>query len=219
MRRAVCEIRVMIVDDHDLVRKGLKAYLATEQGIEVAGEASGGDQAVALDSRLNPDVILMDLIMENGNGIDATRKIMAAHPGRKIIVLTSYYDDQQVFPAIEAGAISYLLKTSSADEIIQSIRKAYGGQTVLDGKVARKLVAGMHREPEPADQLTEREREVLKEIAKGKSNAEIAGELYIGIKTVKTHVSSIFSKLGVADRTQAAVYAYRNHLFPDKKGN
>lgn len=209
----------MIVDDHDLVRKGLKAYLATEQGIEVAGEASGGDEAVALDSRLNPDVILMDLIMENGNGIDATRKIMAAHQERKIIILTSYYDDQQVFPAIEAGAISYLLKTSSADEIIQSIRKAYGGQTVLDGKVARKLVAGMHKEPEPADQLTEREREVLKKIAEGKSNAEIAGELYIGIKTVKTHVSSIFGKLGVADRTQAAVYAYRNHLFPDKTDN
>lgn len=213
------EIKVMIVDDHDMVRKGLKAYLATEQGIEVIGEASGGDEAVALDNQLNPEVILMDLIMENGNGIEATRKIIAAHPARKIIILTSYYDDQQVFPAIEAGAISYLLKTASAEEIIQAIRKAHGGQTMLDGKVARKLVSGMHREPKPVDQLTARERDVLQKIAEGKSNAEIAGELFIGIKTVKTHVSSIFSKLGVTDRTQAAVYAYQNHLFQGKSGD
>jgi Response regulator containing a CheY-like receiver domain and an HTH DNA-binding domain len=214
----VTAIKVMIVDDHDMVRKGLKAYLATEQGIEVVGEASDGNKAVVLDNQLNPEVILMDLIMENGDGIEATRKIIAAHPARKIIVLTSYYDDQQVFPAIEAGAISYLLKTASAEEIIEAIRKAHGGQTILDGKVARKLVAGMHREPAPADQLTAREREVLQKIAEGKSNAEIAGELFIGIKTVKTHVSSIFSKLGVTDRTQAAVFVFRNHLFQEQSG-
>ncbi|WP_100488926.1 response regulator [Sporolactobacillus pectinivorans] len=209
------EIKVMIVDDHDMVRKGLKAYLATENDITVVGEASSGNDAVKLDGELKPEVILMDLIMENGDGIAATKKIMEKNPSRKIIILTSFYDDQQVFPAIEAGAMSYLLKTASADEIIQAIHKARAGTTVLDGKVARKLVSGMHREPQLFDQLTSREKDVLKLIAEGKSNAEIAETLFIGIKTVKTHVSSIFSKLDVADRTQAAVYAYQNHLFSE----
>lgn len=210
------EIKVMIVDDHDMVRKGLKAYLATESNISVVGEASCGNDAVRLDEEFEPEVILMDLIMENGNGIEATKKILEKHPSRKIIILTSYYDDQQVFPAIEAGAMSYLLKTASADEIIEAICKAHSGTTVLDGKVAKKLVSGMQREVQPFDQLTSRERDVLKLIAEGKSNAEIAGELFIGIKTVKTHVSSIFSKLDVTDRTQAAVYAYQNHLFTEE---
>lgn len=211
------KIRVMIVDDHDMVRKGLTAYLATEEDIEVVGEASGGDQAVRLDEQLQPEVILMDLIMDRGNGIEATKKILSRNPSRRIIILTSFYDDQQVFPAIEAGAMSYLLKTASADEIIQAIRKAHGGKTVLDGKIAGKLVSGLRKEPSPFEQLTGREREVLKLIAEGKSNAEIAKMLFIGIKTVKTHVSSIFSKLEVTDRTQAAVYAYQHHLFPNEK--
>lgn len=213
------EIKVMIVDDHDMVRKGLKAYLATEDDITVVGEASSGNDAVKLDGELKPEVILMDLIMENGDGIAATKKIMEKNPSRKIIILTSFYDDQQVFPAIEAGAMSYLLKTASADEIIQAIHKARAGTTVLDGKVARKLVSGMRREPQLFDQLTSREKDVLKLIADGKSNAEIAETLFIGIKTVKTHVSSIFSKLDVADRTQAAVYAYQNHLFSEENND
>ncbi|MCQ2008738.1 MAG: response regulator transcription factor [Sporolactobacillus sp.] len=207
------KIKVMIVDDHDMVRKGLKAYLSTEEDIELVGEASNGDAAVKSFEALKPEIILMDLIMEDGNGIDATKQILAKDPSKKIIILTSFYDDEQVFPAIEAGAMSYLLKTSSSDEIIQAIHKAHRGKTVIDGKVAQKLVAGLHRSPQPFDQLTAREKEVLRLIADGRNNAEIAEKLFIGIKTVKTHVSSIFSKLDVADRTQAAVYAYQNHLF------
>ncbi|MET1247285.1 response regulator transcription factor [Sporolactobacillus sp. STCC-11] len=207
------KIKIMIVDDHDMVRKGLKAYLSTEENIEIVGEASSGNQAVRSFESLRPEVILMDLIMEDGNGIEATKQILARDPSKKIIILTSFYDDEQVFPAIEAGAMSYLLKTASSEEIIQAIHKAHRGKTVIDGKVAQKLVAGLHKSPQPFDQLTNREKEVLKLIADGKNNAEIAAILFIGIKTVKTHVSSIFSKLDVADRTQAAVYAYQNHLF------
>lgn len=207
------KIKVMIVDDHDMVRKGLKAYLLTEENIELVGEASCGNQAVRSFESLQPEVILMDLIMEDGNGIEATKQILAKDPSMKIIILTSFYDDEQVFPAIEAGAMSYLLKTASSEDIIQAIHKAHGGKTVIDGKVAQKLVAGLHKSPQPFDQLTAREKEVLRLIADGKNNAQIAATLFIGIKTVKTHVSSIFSKLDVADRTQAAVYAYQKHLF------
>jgi NarL family two-component system response regulator LiaR len=207
------KIKVMIVDDHDMVRKGLKAYLSTEEEIELVGEASSGNQAACSFESFQPEVILMDLIMEDGNGIEATKQILAKDPSKKIIILTSFYDDEQVFPAIEAGAMSYLLKTASSEEIIQAIHKAHRGKTVIDGKVAQKLVAGLHRSPQPFDQLTAREKEVLRLIADGKNNAEIAATLFIGIKTVKTHVSSIFSKLDVADRTQAAVYAYQKHLF------
>ncbi|MCL1630689.1 response regulator transcription factor [Sporolactobacillus sp. CPB3-1] len=206
------KIRVMLVDDHDMVRKGLKAYLATEESIEWVGEASSGNEAVRIFAALNPEIILMDLIMEDGDGIEATKQILTQDPSKKIIILTSFYDDEQVFPAIEAGAMSYLLKTASSDEIIETIYKAHRGKTVIDGKVAQKLVSGMHRN-RPFDQLTTREKEVLQLIAEGKSNAEIADLLFIGIKTVKTHVSSIFSKLEVADRTQAAIYAFQNHLF------
>lgn len=207
------EIKVMIVDDHDMVRKGLKAYLSTESDIDIVGEAASGNEAVRTFEVLQPEVILMDLIMEDGNGIEATKQILAKDPIKKLIILTSFYDDEQVFPAIEAGAMSYLLKTASSEEIIQAIHKAHLGKTVIDGKVAQKLVAGLHKSPQPFDQLTAREKEVLKLIAEGKNNSEIAETLFIGIKTVKTHVSSIFSKLEVADRTQAAIYAYQNHLF------
>jgi NarL family two-component system response regulator LiaR len=207
------KIKVMIVDDHDMVRKGLKAYLSTESDIAIVGEAASGNEAVRTFEVLQPEVILMDLIMEDGNGIEATKQILAKDPIKKLIILTSFYDDEQVFPAIEAGAMSYLLKTASSEEIIQAIHKAHLGKTVIDGKVAQKLVAGLHKSPQPFDQLTAREKEVLKLIAEGKNNSEIAETLFIGIKTVKTHVSSIFSKLEVADRTQAAIYAYQNHLF------
>ncbi|MDF2910677.1 MAG: DNA-binding response regulator [Sporolactobacillus laevolacticus] len=207
------KIKVMIVDDHDMVRKGLKAYLSTESDIAIVGEAASGNEAVRTFEVLQPEVILMDLIMEDGNGIEATKQILAKDPIKKLIILKSFYDDEQVFPAIEAGAMSYLLKTASSEEIIQAIHKAHLGKTVIDGKVAQKLVAGLHKSPQPFDQLTAREKEVLKLIAEGKNNSEIAETLFIGIKTVKTHVSSIFSKLEVADRTQAAIYAYQNHLF------
>ncbi|WP_354327197.1 response regulator transcription factor [Sporolactobacillus kofuensis] len=206
-------IKVMIVDDHDMVRKGLTAYLSTESEIEIVGEASSGNEAVRVFETLKPEVILMDLIMEDGDGIDATKQILSKDPSKKIIILTSFYDDEQVFPALESGAMSYLLKTASSEEIIRAIQKAHYGKTVIDGKVAQKLVAGLHKHPEPFDRLTVREKEVLKLIAEGKNNSEIATTLFIGIKTVKTHVSSILSKLEVADRTQAAIYAYQNHLF------
>ncbi|MFT8870744.1 MAG: response regulator transcription factor [Sporolactobacillus sp.] len=206
-------ITVMIVDDHDMVRKGLKAYLTGEPDIEFVGEAASGHEAATRFAELRPEVVLMDLIMEDGDGIEATRSIIQADPQAKVIILTSYYDDRQVFPAIEAGAMSYLLKTASAEEIIEAVRRAHQGKNVIDGKVARKLVSGARRNELPFAELTEREREVLRLIAEGQSNAEIASALFIGVKTVKTHVSSIFSKLAVSDRTQAAVYAYRHHLF------
>ncbi|MFT8362851.1 MAG: response regulator transcription factor [Sporolactobacillus sp.] len=203
----------MLVDDHEMVRKGLKAYLASEERMTVVGEAGSGNQAIATYSDVNPEVILMDLIMEDGNGIEATKAILTRSPQIKIIILTSYYDDAQVFPAIEAGAMSYLLKTASGEEIIAAIEKAHAGKNVIDGKVAQKLVAGVQKGETLYDQLTAREKEVLRLIAEGRTNTQIAGLLFIGIKTVKTHVSSIFNKLDVSDRTQAAVYAFQHHLF------
>lgn len=207
------KIRIMLVDDHDMVRKGLSSYLVTEPDFEIVGEASSGNDAVAKVKELNPDVILMDLIMENGNGIEATGKIMAENNGMKIIILTSFYDDEQVFPAIEAGAFSYLLKTASADQITSTIRKAVAGESVIESRVAQKMMTRFRgKEKELHEDLTRRELEVLVLIGEGKTNQEIADELFIGIKTVKTHVSNILSKLGVSDRTQAAIYANRHNL-------
>ncbi|GAA5416694.1 transcriptional regulatory protein LiaR [Paraliobacillus ryukyuensis] len=207
-------IRVVVVDDHDIVRKGVITYLETEEQLEVVGEASSGTKGVEIVLAQKPDVVLMDLIMENGNGIEATREIMSQLSNCKVIILTSYYDDQQVFPALEAGAFSYLLKTSSAEEICDAIKKAYGGDTVIEPKVANKMMTSFRSHQEkPHDQLTERELEVLMCIGEGLTNQEIGDRLFIGIKTVKTHVSNILSKLNVNDRTQAAVYAHRNGLF------
>ncbi|WP_181349220.1 response regulator transcription factor [Thalassobacillus sp. CUG 92003] len=207
-------IRVMVVDDHDVVRKGVIAYLNTEDELDVVGEAASGIEGVEAARKLQPDVILMDLIMENGTGIEATEQIMTFLPECKIIILTSYYEDEKVFPALEAGAFSYMLKTSSADEIASAIKKAYQGETVIEPKVASKMMNRFRITPSQAhDELTNRELEVLKCINEGMTNLEISETLYIGIKTVKTHVSNILSKLGVQDRTQAAVYAHRNQLF------
>lgn len=206
-------VKVMIVDDHDMVRKGLKAYLQTELSITIVGEAGSGNEAVEKARILQPDVILMDLIMENGNGIEATKRILDEHSECKVIILTSYYDDEQVFPAIEAGATSYLLKTASSDDIMEAIHKAVTGNAVIDAKVAQKMMMQFRQKSTLHDQLTKREMEVLKLISQGKSNATIADELFIGVKTVKTHVSSIFAKLDVVDRTQAAVYAHQHKMF------
>lgn len=209
-------VRVLVVDDHDVVRKGIITYLMTEDDIDVIGEASSGFDGAKLAKELNPDVILMDLIMENGTGIEATEKIMKDQPDAKIIILTSYYDDEKVFPALEAGAFSYMLKTSSADEIAQAIKKAAKGENVIEPKVAGAMMSRI-RTPErlPHELLTERELEVLICIGNGLTNNEISEKLFIGIKTVKTHVSNILSKLDVQDRTQAAVYAHRNGLMKD----
>jgi len=211
-------IRVGVVDDHDMVRKGLLAYLITEPGIEIVGEGSSGQAAIELARKEKPDVILMDLLMENGTGIEATREIIKFHPTCKIIIITSYFDDEQVFPAIEAGAYSYLLKTARAEDIIKAIEKAVQNEPVIEPKVASKMM-NRFRSPSklPHDDLTDRELEVLMCLGDGLTNQEISEELFIGIKTVKTHVSNILSKLQVADRTQAAIYANRHGVLREKK--
>lgn len=206
-------IRVVVIDDHQIVRQGIIAYLQTEDRIEVVGEARGGYEGVEIVIEKKPDVVLMDLMMDKGDGIEATKLIMEALPTCKVIVLTSYYDDEKIFPSLEAGAFSYLLKTSSANEIAEAIFKAIEGENVIEPKVARKMISNystMNRRPH--DDLTDRELEVLLCIGNGLTNKEISKKLYIGIRTVKTHVSNILSKLEVKDRTQAAIYVHRNNL-------
>ncbi|HWJ79753.1 MAG TPA: response regulator transcription factor [Niallia sp.] len=211
-------IKVCVVDDHDMVRKGIISYLSTESNIEIVGEANSGNAAVELILHHKPDVVLMDLLMENGNGIDATKTILKQYPSCKIIIITSFYDEAQVIPAIEAGAFSYLLKTASAKQIVETINKAYAGETVIEPKVANIMMKKLRGvEKKPHDDLTEREYEVLMCLGEGMTNQAISEELYIGIKTVKTHVSNILSKLGVADRTQAAVYANRNGIIKGQR--
>ena len=207
------KIRVAVVDDHDMVRKGLLAYFLTEPDIDIVGEGASGNEAIEIARKTRPDVMLMDLLMENGTGIDATREIVKFHPTCKIIIITSFYDDEKVFPAIEAGAFSYLLKTAQAEDIIKAIHKAMSDEPVIEPKVASKM---MNRFRTPTkqlhDDLTERELEVLMCLGDGLTNQEISDTLFIGVKTVKTHVSNILSKLGVADRTQAAIYANRHGI-------
>lgn len=214
-------IRVAVVDDHEMVRRGIISYLATESNIEVIGEAGSGNEAVKLVLKERPEIVLMDSLMENGNGIEATREILKSYPECRIIIITSFYDDEQVFPAIEAGAFSYMLKTANAAEVVNAIKKAAQGEPVIESKVAGKMVSRFReKEKKPHDDLTEREFDVLLCIGEGMTNQEISEELFIGIKTVKTHVSNILSKLGVTDRTQAAVYANRNGIIKKqaKKG-
>ncbi|WP_421384085.1 response regulator transcription factor [Bacillus salacetis] len=213
------KIKVMIVDDHEMVRLGMKTYLLTEERIEFLGEASSGNEAAKLAKLYEPQIILMDLLMENGNGIDATKEILTFLPDCKIIILTSYYDDEKVFPAIEAGAHSYLLKTASADEVISAVYKAAKGESVIAPKVADKMMNRFRpQERKLHEELTARELEVLKCLGEGMTNQEISDELFIGVKTTKTHVSNILSKLGVADRTQAAIYANRNGILLKSPG-
>lgn len=211
-------IRVIVVDDHEVVRKGIIAYLQTDPDIDVVGQAGSGNEGATLVIEHQPDVVLMDLMMENGSGIDATKQIMRELPACKVIILTSFYDDEQIFPAIEAGAFSYLLKTSSAADISRAIKKAAEGENVIEPRVASKVFAGYRTEQEKLhDALTEREYEVLLCIGNGMTNKEISDKLYIGIKTVKTHVSNILAKLHVNDRTQAAVYVHKNKLIHEKE--
>ncbi len=211
-------IRVMLVDDHEMVRMGLAAYLSTEDDIEVVAEASSGEEGVKLAKELKPDVILMDLVMDGIGGVEATRRVRDVSPESKVIVLTSFIDDEKVYPVIEAGAFSYLLKTSRAQEIAKAIRQAMAGEPVLEASVAGKIMARFRHGQTTMlhEQLTPRELEVLRLIGQGKSNQEIADELIIGIKTVKTHVSNILSKLDVEDRTQAAIYVHKHNLLNDK---
>lgn len=185
-------IRIVVIDDHDIVRKGIISFLQTEDDMEVVGQADSGFDGAELVLKEQPEVVLMDLIMENGNGIEATKKIMSAYPVCKVIILTSYYDNEQVIPALEAGAFSYLLKTSNAQEIADAVRKAAKDENVIEPKVAQKMMSRFRSTvKKPHEDLTERELEVLLCIGDGMTNQEISEKLYIGIKTVKTHVSNI----------------------------
>ncbi|KRM72845.1 DNA-binding response regulator [Lacticaseibacillus brantae DSM 23927] len=204
----------MIVDDHEMVRLGISTYLGVQPDLEVVGQAENGQQGLDMALALKPDVILMDLVMPEMDGITATQKILAAWPQARIIILTSFIDDEKVYPAIEAGAASYILKTATADEIAAAIRQTAAGESVLEPEVTTKMMNRMANPPQPAlyDDLTNREREVLQLIAQGKSNQEIAETLFITLKTVKTHVSNILAKLQVEDRTKAAIYAFKHGL-------
>jgi len=205
-------IKVLIVDDHEMVRLGLMSYLETEPRITVIGAVANGLEAVKFCQTQQPDVILMDLIMEPIDGVETTRRIKAQYPQIKIIVLTSYFDESLVMPVLEAGAISYLLKTAKAQQIVDAIFNAIENKSFIEPSVAAKVLNLMRKEPQPHELLTNRELEVLRLLGQGKTNQEIAEILNIGIKTVKTHVSNVLAKLGVEDRTQAAIYANRNRL-------
>lgn len=207
-------IRVVFADDHEMVRIGVGAYLKAQPDIDVVAEAKDGAEAVELVAEHHPDVILMDLVMEPMDGIEATRRIIAADPEAKVLIMTSFLDDEKVYPALEAGAFSYMLKTSRAADIAKAIRDTYAGRSVLEPAVASKVMSKM-RKPKEAkhDALTARELEVLRLMSEGKSNQEIADELFIALKTAKVHVSSILMKLDVHDRTQAVIYALKQKLF------
>lgn len=208
-------IRVLIVDDHAIVRQGISALLEMKPGIKVVGEASDGKEAVSKAKLLHPDVVLMDLVMPEMDGIEATQEITAAEPKAHVLVLTSFAADEKVFPAIKAGAQGYLLKDAGRDELVEAIRHVYRGESSLDPAIARKVLHELThpaKGPLTADPLTERELEVLKLVAKGLLNDEIADRLVITDATVRTHVSNIMGKLQVASRTQAALYALRTGL-------
>jgi len=208
-------IRVLIADDHEIVRKGIRALLATKRDIQVVEEAGDGEQAVALAGSLHPDVVLMDLVMPKMDGIQATREITASLPETRVLVLTSFAADDQVFPAIKAGALGYLLKDSGPQELIQAIHQVYRGEPSLDPSIARKVLAELSSPPQrplTPDPLTARELEILKLVAQGKSNKEIAEALVIAEETVHSHVSNILNKLHLASRTQAALYALKEGI-------
>jgi DNA-binding NarL/FixJ family response regulator len=201
-------IRTLITDDHKVVRQGLRGFLELDPGLEVVGEASNGEEAVVMSRRLEPDVVLMDLLMPVMTGIEATRQIRRQLPEVEVVALTSVLEDASVTGAIQAGAIGYLLKTTEADELCDAIKAAAAGQVRLAPEAAARLMREV-RAPESPEALTERETQVLKLIAHGKANKQIARELFIGEATVKSHVHSILSKLNVSSRTQAALYAGR----------
>jgi NarL family two-component system response regulator LiaR len=207
-------IKVVFVDDHEMVRIGVSSYLSAQPDIEVIGEADNGKKGVELCLELRPDIILMDLVMNEMDGIEATREIIASWPEAKIIIVTSFLDDEKVYPALEAGATSYLLKTSKASEIAGAVRATFHGQSILEPEVTGKMMMKMRQKDvtHAHDQLTTREMEILMLMAEGKSNQEIADELFIALKTAKTHVSNILSKLEVQDRTQAVIYAFKHSL-------
>lgn len=208
-------IRVLVVDDHAIVRKGICALLATEPGIQVVGEAKEGQEAVSKTARLRPEVVLMDLVMPGMDGLEAIRRILTDQPEVRILVLTSFAGDDKIFAAIRAGALGYLLKDSGPEELILAIKQVHSGQSSLHPAIARRLLQELSHNPDraaKAEALTERELEVLRLVAKGLSNDEIARRLSISEATVRTHVSNILAKLSLDSRTQAALYALREGL-------
>jgi NarL family two-component system response regulator LiaR len=213
-------IRVLIVDDHAVVREGLRTFLALQEGIEVVGEAADGAQALTQAQRLNPDVILMDLVMPELDGVSAMQELRGRASASRVIVLTSFLDDDRLMPAIEAGAAGYLLKDVEPAELARAVRAAHAGEAIIDPTAAARLVhtiAQRQRSPvSDHERLTRREREVLELIAGGRSNKRIAAELGISEKTVKNHVGHLLEKLGVADRTQAALLAVRQGLIGEQ---
>jgi NarL family two-component system response regulator LiaR len=209
-------IRVLIVDDHAVVREGLRAFLELQEDVEVVGEAGDGAEALTQTDQLKPDVILMDLVMPKLDGVQAMRRLRLAHPDCRVIVLTSFLDDERLLPAIEAGAAGYLLKNAEPAELVRAIRAAHRGEAVIDPTAAARLVRAIADGGRPtaadADRLTRREHQVLELITRGQSNKRIALTLGISEKTVKAHVGHVLAKLGVPDRTQAALRAVREGL-------
>jgi len=203
-------IRILLCDDHDIVRRGLKAYLDTESDFEVVGEAASGEEAVRASRELEPDVILMDLVMPHVDGVEATRRIIAERPDACVVVLTSYTDDSRVLPALKAGARSYMLKDVAAEELGEVIRRAHRGESVLHPVASQRVMREMNTPK--GDQPTEREMEVLLLVARGLSNQEIGDKLFITERTVKAHVTSLLSKLRLSDRTQLAIHAHTHGL-------
>ncbi len=206
-------ITVLVVDDHKVVRQGVRAFIDTQPDLTVVGEAGTGDEAVALAAEHAPDVVIVDLVMPGMDGVEVTRQVKQVSPRTQVIVLTSYHQDEHIFPAIRAGALSYLLKDVGPAELADAVRKAANGEAVLHPRVAARVVQELHGarqdSPNPFTELSDRELEVLRLIADGLNNADIAETLVISEKTVKSHVSNILNKLHLADRTQAAVYAWR----------
>ena len=210
-------IRILITDDHAIVREGLRTLIRTEPGMEVIGEAADGVEAVEKACELKPDVILMDMVMPRMGGLEAIRKIKEQCPDARILVLTSFSDDETVFPAIKAGALGYLLKNTSPDILLRAIRDVHKGNSSISTDIANKLMSELQRRsdlPLTEDPLTEREMDVLNLVAQGMTNQEIADQLVISEGTVRTHVSNILSKLHLANRTQSALYALREGYTP-----
>ena len=206
-------ITILLVDDHEVVRQGVRAFFEAHAEFEVVGEAKNGAEAVKMTEEHIPNVVLMDLIMPSMDGVEATRLIKNISPRTQIVVLTSYHDDEHIFPALRAGALSYMLKDVRMDELAEAVKKAALGEAVLNSHVAARVIVEIQgnkgNEFNPLNDLTNREMEILKLIAEGSSNSEIAKQLVISMHTVKGHVSNILSKLHLADRTQAAVYAWQ----------
>ena len=207
---------ILIVDDHSVVRQGVRAFLEAQPDLHVVGEAESGEEAIRLAGECIPDVVLMDLLMPGMNGVEATRHVKRISPHSQVVVLTSYYEDENIFPALRAGAISYTLKDIHPSELVEVVRKAARGESILHPQIASRLIQEVRETrraiPAAFADLTERELDVLRLIAEGESNAAIAEKLILSEKTVKGHVSNILSKLHIADRTQAAVFAWQQGL-------